>query len=62
MHSLADEARKNTDAIPAWSFYSVATAQGGAVVLRFFSSPYRIERLADQFGFEFMPAPRYRLD
>jgi hypothetical protein len=62
MHCLADEARKNTDPIPAWSLDCVATAQGGAVVSGFFSSPYRIERVADQFGFQFMPAPWYRLD
>ena len=62
MHCLADEARKNTDPIPAWSLDCVTTAQGGAVVSGFFSSPYRIERVADQFGFQFMPAPWYRLD
>ena len=59
---FAHEIGKNFQAIPSRRLDTVASAQSCAMVLRFFGRMRPIERVADQFGFQFVPAPCRRLD
>ena len=59
---FAHEIGKNFHAIPSRRLDTVARAQSCAMVLRFFGRTRGVEQVADQFGFQFAPAPCRRLD